>query len=75
MIIILKASEVFRDGEIDRNTAERLIEENFADIFTTNIDISSSINIMHCKNKLRRIDKDLQIHGIDFVKVVIVEGE
>lgn len=75
MIIILKASEVYRDGEIDRNTAERLIEENFADIFTTNIDASSSTNIRHCKYKLRRIDKYLQIHGVDLVKVVIVEGE
>jgi hypothetical protein len=75
MIIILKESEIFRDGEIDRNTAERLIEENFIDVFVSDINNSSSINILHCKNKLRRIDRDLEIQNVDFVKVVIITGE
>jgi hypothetical protein len=75
MIIILKESEIFRDGEIDRNTAERLIEENFIDVFNNDIKNSSSINILHCKNKLRRIAKDLEIQNVNFVKVVIIAGE
>ena len=72
MIIILKNSEVFRDGNYSKDDAEIALAEIFADLYMN--PKTRNISAMG-KAEFRRVDKDLYIEDVNIVKVVIVEGK